>query len=209
MWSPRARSSERQGILRTVDCDHYRAIPLSDGVHVLFTDPTSGLLCLGSDAPLGGPTKLMRKFVFLPPGYVSTTTKLLPACYSAAQELQWGVRVVVAYVDGSLVLFNIPSDCFNHIKQIRNTADIWDEQAGIVAQSDLLMDVMMDLQRTSEEAAGDNPEAEMHSQTHTHSRPLRTIQVPGVRIASLEGRVDDIAVSCFRCKLSSRVSLVC
>ena len=209
MWSPRARSSERQGILRTVDCDHYRAIPLSDGVHVLFTDPTSGLLCLGSDAPLGGPTKLIRKFVFLPPGYISTTTKLLPACYSAAQELQWGVRVVVAYVDGSLVLFNIPSDCFNHVKQISNTPDIWDEQAGVVAQSDLLMDVMMDLQRTSEEATRDNPEAEMHSQTHTHARPLRTIQVPGVRITNLEGRVDDIAVSCFHCKLSSRMILVC
>jgi hypothetical protein len=195
MWSPRARSSERQGVLRTVDCDHYRAIPLSDGVHVLFTDPTSGLLCLGSDAPLGGPTKLVRKFVFLPPGYISTTTKLLPASYAAARELQWGVRVVVAYVDGSLILFNIPSDCFNHVKQISNTPDIWDEQAGVVAQSDLLMDVMMDLQHTSEEATRHNPEAEMHSQTHTHARPLRTIQVPGVRITHLEGRVGDIAVS--------------
>ena len=209
MWSARASASERQGVLRTVDCDHYRAIPLSDGVHVLFTDPTSGLLCLGSDAPLGGPTKLIRKFVFLPPGYVSTTTKILPACYTAAQELQWGIRVVVAYVDSSLILFNIPSDCFNHVKQINNTPGIWDEHAGVVAQSDLLMDVMMDPQRSSEEAARDNPEAELHSQTHTHARPFRTIQVPGVRIADLEGGVDDIAESSFHSRVSSRGFLAC
>lgn len=41
--------------------DHYRAIPLSDGYHVLFIDPETSLLCLGSDAPVGGPTKLLRK----------------------------------------------------------------------------------------------------------------------------------------------------
>lgn len=196
MWSARSDASESQGVLRTVDCDHYRAIPLSDGVHVLFTDPISGLLCLGSDAPLGGPTKLLRKFVFLPPGYVSTTTKLLPTCYTAAQELPWGIRVAAIYMDGSLVLFNVPSDCFEHVKEIRNTPDIWDEEAGVFAQSDLLMDVLMDIQRTSDEAMPDNPDAELHSQTHTHRRPFRTIQVPGVRIATTEGEVDDVAVSC-------------
>lgn len=41
------------------NCDHYRAVPLSDGYHVLFTDPASSKLFLGSDAPLGGPTKLL------------------------------------------------------------------------------------------------------------------------------------------------------
>lgn len=206
--SAQASATERQGVLRTVDCDHYRAIPLSDGIHVLFTDPCSGLLCLGSDAPLGGPTKLIRKFVFLPPGYVSTTTKLLPKCYSAAQDLQWGVRVVTAYADGSLVLFNIPSDCFNHVKQIRNTPDIWDEQAGLFAQSDLLMDIMMDIQRTSEETTLDNSDAEIHSQTHTHARPFRTIQVPGVRITNLEGTIDDIAVSRTPCYAYPRAKKV-
>jgi hypothetical protein len=204
MWPARENASESQGVLRTVNCDHYRAIPLSDGVHVLFTDPTSGLLCLGSDAPLGGPTKLLRKFVFLPPGYISTTTKLLPICYAAAQQLQWGIRIAVVYVDGSLVLFSVPSDCFEHVKQIRNTPDIWDEQAGVFAQSDLLMDVLMDLQPTSDETAPENPDVELHSQTHTHARPFRTIQVPGVRITTIEGGIDDIAVGIVPCYLSRR-----
>jgi hypothetical protein len=47
--------------------DHYRAIPLSDGYHILFTDPSTGLLSLGSDAPIGGPTKLLRKIWFAGP----------------------------------------------------------------------------------------------------------------------------------------------
>jgi hypothetical protein len=194
MWSARASMSESQGVLRTVNCDHYRAIPLSDGVHVLFTDPISGLLCLGSDAPLGGPTKLLRKFVFLPPGYVSTTTKLLPTCYAAAQEFQWGIRIAVVYMNGNLVLFNVPSDCFQHVKEIRNTPDIWDDQAGVFAQSDLLMDVLMDMQHASDEVAPVNPDADLHSQTHIHTRPFRTIQVPGVRITTVEAGIDDIAV---------------
>jgi hypothetical protein len=59
--------TERRGVLRTVDCDHFQAIPLSDGSHVLYTDPASGSLCLGSDAPVGAPTKLIRKVLFVPP----------------------------------------------------------------------------------------------------------------------------------------------
>lgn len=58
---------------------------MSDGYHVLFTDPSSGCLCIGIDAPLGyvsrwrfngrylsnrdcsGPTKLLRKLWLIPP----------------------------------------------------------------------------------------------------------------------------------------------
>lgn len=191
-----ANQDDRQGVLRTVDCDHYRAIPLSDGIHILFTDPTSGLLCLGSDAPLGGPTKLIKKFVFLPPGYISTTTKLLPICYAAAKELQWGLRIAAVYADGSLVLFNIPSDCFDHVRYLRSTPDIWDEHAGVFAQSDLLMDVMLDLQHDGEHFRS-VPEFVSHSQTHSHSRPFRTIQVPGIRVTTVPTEVNDIAVCGF------------
>ncbi|KAG0639163.1 hypothetical protein HOY80DRAFT_1001223 [Tuber brumale] len=42
IWEPRAGQS-----------DHFQAVPLSDGYHILFIDPESGGLCLGSDAPLG------------------------------------------------------------------------------------------------------------------------------------------------------------
>ncbi|KAI9700584.1 MAG: hypothetical protein M1820_006738 [Bogoriella megaspora] len=46
--------------------DHYRAVPLSDGQHMLFTDPPTGLLCLGCDSP-SGHMKLLRKLILVPP----------------------------------------------------------------------------------------------------------------------------------------------
>ncbi|KAJ9668818.1 hypothetical protein H2201_001064 [Coniosporium apollinis] len=87
-------------------CDHYNAVPLSDGYHVLFTDPASNTLCLGSDAPFGSPTKLLRKVVFEPPepGAVSFL-------YAASAELRWGPRVVAAYGD-RVVLYSVPPDVF-------------------------------------------------------------------------------------------------
>ena len=87
--------------------DHYRAVPLSDGCHLLFTDPATGALCLGSDAPRGGPTKLVRKIVFSGP---QTENKMVvPNVYAAGQELRWGVRVAVGY-SNSVWLFCLPPD---------------------------------------------------------------------------------------------------
>ncbi len=88
--------------------DHYRAVPLSDGYHLLFTDPASGVLCLGNDAPLGGPTKLLRKLWFSGP-----VAEGSPISYAAASDLRWGVRVVAAYGLGreqSIYLFSVPAD---------------------------------------------------------------------------------------------------
>ena len=72
--------------------DHYRAVPLSDGYHILFTDPGTGLLCLGSDAPVGGPTKLLRKIWFQGPEGMGS-----PVCYAGGSDLRLGVRVVAAF----------------------------------------------------------------------------------------------------------------
>lgn len=81
----------RSSLTGRMECsDHYRAIPLSDGYHILFTDPSTGLLCLGSDAPVGGPTKLLRKIWFLGPRGEST-----PIAYSAGADLSCGVRIVL------------------------------------------------------------------------------------------------------------------
>lgn len=86
---PQLRNEEVQGVLRTVDYDHYRAIPLGDGSHLLFTDALTGLLCLGSDAPLGGPTKLVRKAVFVPPAdTIAEPTKGLPMRYACGRDLR-------------------------------------------------------------------------------------------------------------------------
>lgn len=90
--------------------DHYRAVPLSDGYHLLFTDPASGVLCLGNDAPLGGPTKLLRKLWFSGPAGEGS-----PIVYAAGSDLRWGVRVVAAYGMGSeqsIWLFSVPADVF-------------------------------------------------------------------------------------------------
>ncbi|TVY75732.1 hypothetical protein LSUE1_G005212 [Lachnellula suecica] len=90
--------------------DHYRAVPLSDGYHILFTDPSTRLLCMGSDAPVGGPTKLLRKIWFKGPAGQGS-----PTVYAAGSDLSWGVRIVAAYGSGaeqSVWLFSVPGDIF-------------------------------------------------------------------------------------------------
>jgi hypothetical protein len=90
--------------------DHYRAVPLSDGYHILFTDPSTGFLCLGSDAPIGGPTKLLRKIWFVGPQGQGS-----PVSYTGGSDLRWGARVVAAYRHGteqSIWLFSVPPDVF-------------------------------------------------------------------------------------------------
>lgn len=85
-------------------CDHYQAVPLSDGFHVLFIDPASGMLCLGTNAPLGAPLKLFRRVVFLPP-----EGRSVPTTYAAGAALTGGLRVAAAY-DDEIVLYSVPAD---------------------------------------------------------------------------------------------------
>lgn len=173
---------EHRGVLRTVDCDHYRAVPMSDGAHMLFTDPATGLLCLGSDAPLGGPTKLMRKVCMIPPESEEPEGASTLICYQVGHDLRWGVRVVAAYDDGRIILYNIPADCFQRIKHIRSSPDVWDELAGVLGQSDLLMDVYMASQEDL--SADEDP------------KTFQSIQVEGLEIYKAESEVEDIQVEC-------------
>lgn len=62
--------------------DHYRAVPLSDGHHILFTDPATRMLSIGCDAFMGHTNRLSRKFVFLPPKGAD-----LPRVYAVARDL--------------------------------------------------------------------------------------------------------------------------
>jgi hypothetical protein len=90
--------------------DHYRVVPLSDGYHILFIDSVTGLLCLASDAPVGGPTKLLLKIWFEGP-----EGKASPTSYTSGSNLSWGVRVVAAFGSGSeeiIWLFSVPGDIF-------------------------------------------------------------------------------------------------
>ncbi|KAL5391354.1 hypothetical protein DPSP01_001228 [Paraphaeosphaeria sporulosa] len=100
--------------------DHYHAVPLSDGHHILFIDPKTEKLFLGCDAPLGGPMKLLRKVMFLPPCVGSQAPRL----YTAAFDMSLGARVVVVF-DDTLVLYSIPPDVCN-LSRTEQKADSWD-----------------------------------------------------------------------------------
>ncbi|KAF2094158.1 hypothetical protein NA57DRAFT_47243, partial [Rhizodiscina lignyota] len=109
LWGGFGFDSTRQPVAAVTvsHYDHYRAVPLSDGFHVLFTDPITGFLCLGTDAPLGGRTKLLRKIIFpSPPG-----VEKVPRLYCATCNLRYGPRIVAAY-GGAVVLYCVPADTF-------------------------------------------------------------------------------------------------
>ncbi|CAG8980297.1 hypothetical protein HYALB_00008918 [Hymenoscyphus albidus] len=115
-------SSTRFGNAVAESSDHYRAVPLSDGYHILFTDPVTGFLCLGSDAPVGGPTKLLRKMWFQGPA----EDKGSPIAYASGSDLQWGVRIVAAFGpenEQSVWLFSVPSDMFT--AEQNRSATLW------------------------------------------------------------------------------------
>lgn len=100
------------------DCDHYRAVPMSDGFHILFTDSESGMLCLGTDAPLGGPRKLSKKIMFKPPTQCGN-----PRIYTANTDLMDGPKIVAAYED-TLVLFSVPIDVFQFSRRAQQSKGI-------------------------------------------------------------------------------------
>jgi hypothetical protein len=105
------------------DCDHYAARPLSDGSHVLFTDPSTGKLFLGCDAPIGGPTKLLRKISFEAPAEVYNSRDTPPSFYTSGTDLTWGVRIAAAY-GNDVILYTVPPDVFADIKKVNGSADI-------------------------------------------------------------------------------------
>ncbi len=92
------------------------------------------MLCLGSDAPVGGPTKLLRKIWFHCPernGISRSTVSNTPISYTAGSDLSRGVRVVAGFDTGtdeqSIWLFSVPSDIFavSQHKQASSTAATW------------------------------------------------------------------------------------
>ncbi|KAK7403160.1 hypothetical protein QQX98_011064 [Neonectria punicea] len=87
--------------------DHYRAVPLSDGYHILFTDPKTGNLCLGTDAPVGSLNRLIRKVWFRPPAAASSP---LPVLYTAGADTRHGVRVAATFSVNSGDSLRVKSD---------------------------------------------------------------------------------------------------
>lgn len=98
------------GLVRRVSAssaDHYRAVPLSDGYHILFTDPKTGNLCLGTDAPFGSLNRLIRKVWFRPPSAASSP---LPLLYTARADTRHGVRVAATFSVSSGGSMRVKSD---------------------------------------------------------------------------------------------------
>lgn len=79
-------------------CKFLRALPLSDGQHLLYTDPATGDLCLGTGLhhPFGRP-KPVKRVVLEGPMHLITEKARWPACYKASTELEWGARIVAGF----------------------------------------------------------------------------------------------------------------
>ncbi|KAL9597413.1 MAG: hypothetical protein Q9219_005166 [cf. Caloplaca sp. 3 TL-2023] len=79
-------------------CRFLRAAPLSDGKHVLYTDPSTGDLCVGTGMhlPFGRP-KPIRQFVLEGPQHSFEVEAGWATCYKASTELQWGARIVAGF----------------------------------------------------------------------------------------------------------------
>jgi hypothetical protein len=120
------RYADAHDIAKQPKYDHYRAVPLSDGRHMLFIDPKSRDLFLGSDAPLHAPTKLLRKIRFETP--VEGQTARL---YTAAADLSWGVRIVAVYGD-AIIFYSVPRDIFESPHWEQNNHDDDAEAASAV-----------------------------------------------------------------------------
>ncbi|PWY94940.1 F-box domain protein [Aspergillus sclerotioniger CBS 115572] len=143
-WDPQHNGDS--SLVRATHCHNYRAIPVNDGLHVLYVEPRTGHLCIGSDAPIGGPTSLTKVFVCVPPpsNSVSDGIKegMVPTVFAAGSDLNWGLRVVAAYQD-RLVLYSVPLDVFNVIRKERER-----QGDGVMGDSDLARDWFLDNQRS-------------------------------------------------------------
>ncbi|KAL7942545.1 hypothetical protein V8C42DRAFT_359976 [Trichoderma barbatum] len=146
-----SRNVPRDSPLRRLvaaSADHFRAVPLSDGYHILFTDPRTGSLCLGTDAPVGSLTRLLRKVWFRPPTQAYSP---MPLLYVAGSDTRHGVRVVATFAarpgdDGIavdwrgfsgagaetlgsadsnqqiLVFYTVPPDIFHDVRRVDSEA---------------------------------------------------------------------------------------
>ena len=91
--------------------EYYTAVPLSDGRHLLLILPGTGELCLVKGKPQSLEAEnLIRRFTFVGPTTDGGIT-IIPHVYTAAAELQWGVRITAAYED-QLWLFMVSPDLF-------------------------------------------------------------------------------------------------
>ena len=143
-WS--SGETSNLGLVRATHCHHYRAVPINDGLHFLFIEQRTSLLCIGSDAPFNGPTSLTRALICIPPFGKSPLEAakqgLAPTIFAAGSDLNWGLRVVAAYRD-RIVLYSVPLDVFNVVRRERER-----QGDNVMGDSDLARDWFLDSERS-------------------------------------------------------------
>ncbi|KAJ5171237.1 uncharacterized protein N7500_004020 [Penicillium coprophilum] len=199
-----------RSLIRATHCHHYRAVPINDGFHIMFIEPRTSLLCIGTDAPIGGPTSLTRAFVCVPPPFSNTQNRQIktpppspslsntipppkdlpiPTTFTAGSDLRWGLRVVAAY-DDRLVLYSIPLDVFNMIRKERER-----QADGVMGDSDLAPAWYVDSERTRKqrESLVQNQNGEWEFVLSVSYRPTAMMwpfKIYGKEIGSVKGTVE-------------------
>ncbi|KAJ5258649.1 hypothetical protein N7524_010205 [Penicillium chrysogenum] len=198
-----------RSFVRATHCHHYRAVPINDGFHIMFIEPRTSLLCIGTDSPIGGPTSLTRAFVCIPP-FSSTQDRQtktpppspspsnttpppadlpVPTTFTAGSDLRWGLRVVAAYGD-RLVLYSIPLDVFNVIRKERER-----QSDGVMGTSDLALDWYVDSERPRKrgESLVQNQNGDWEFLLSVSYRPTAMMwpfKIYGKEIGSVKGTVE-------------------
>ncbi|CAG8009013.1 unnamed protein product [Penicillium nalgiovense] len=198
-----------RSFVRATHCHHYRAVPINDGFHIMFIEPRTSLLCIGTDTPIGGPTSLTRAFVCIPP-FSSTQDRQIktpppspspsnttpppadlpvPTTFTAGSDLRWGLRVVAAYGD-RLVLYSIPLDVFNVIRKERER-----QSDGVMGASDLALDWYVDSEgsRKRGESLMQNQNGDWEFLLSVSYRPTAMMwpfKIYGKEIGSVKGTVE-------------------
>ncbi|KAG6007004.1 hypothetical protein E4U21_006524 [Claviceps maximensis] len=182
------------GTVLARSADHYRAVPISDGYHVLFTDPRTGCLCLGTDAPVGSVTRLLRKVWFRPP---PSALSVIPILYAAGSDTRHRVRVVATFAAAGptgnpqsnkqlIVFFTVPPDLFHDVSArqeiYRSAATDTTSHERVRRQS------MSDVWR-----ADDNYQAIDVFNGHVQDSPVFPLEIYGQPIAVWE-RLTEIAL---------------
>ncbi|CAG8890576.1 unnamed protein product [Penicillium egyptiacum] len=197
-----------RSFVRATHCHHYRAVPINDGFHIMFIEPRTSLLCIGTDAPIGGPTSLTRAFVCIPPAFSNTQDRQfktpppspsnttpppaglpVPTTFTAGSDLRWGLRVVAAYGD-RLVLYSIPLDVFNVIRKERER-----QCDGVMGSSDLPLDWYVDSERSRKrrESLVQNQNGDWEFLLSVSYRPTAMMwpfKIYGKEIGSVKGTVE-------------------
>lgn len=93
----------------TIDClNYYHTVPIGDNHHILFKDPITGLLCLGTDTAAPWPMQLLPKIWLWSPKHSGS-----PVMYAVGSNLRHGARIAAAFQNGKqqhIWLFSVPED---------------------------------------------------------------------------------------------------